>query len=128
MLEVHVHRNAAAMRLELYLRDGRNTVGFIENGAICIREMEQGRLMEPALVAPIEVGDQLVDALLRAGFRQSRADPQHETIAAMRGHISFAESMATKILTLLGDKADDRQQERAGGVGQRTRAAPKEEQ
>lgn len=125
-IEVYAHRNPQSLSLELYLRAGKGTFCTIdERGELLTHEVQEGALMQPSLRLPYEAGDKLIDELIRAGFRPTKTTPPDETIAAQRAHILFAEEVATKTLTLLGDKANDRQQKRTGRVGERDRNAPK---
>lgn len=121
-LEVHVHRNPRSLSLELYLRAGRGTRCSIdERGELLIHQIEGSALIEPALRLPDEVGDKLVEELLRAGYRPTKTLPPDETIAALRRHIEFAETVAMLLLKT-GRETNDRQPERAGGVGAGNRA------
>ena len=125
-IEVHIHRNVAALTMELYLRAGKGTFCTIDDGVPTVHQVNDAGLnIEPALRLPDEVGGKLLDALLQAGYRPTKTLPPAETIAALQGHVSFAERMADRLLMLLGGR-NDRHQERAGRVGAGDRATPEE--
>lgn len=126
-IEVYAHRNPAALSIELHFRSGKGTYCTIENGQLAVYHAELGELLPPALRLPIEAGDALVDELLKAGCRPTKTLPPDETIAAMRAHIGFAETVALQFLRNLssGEGGNDRQQERARGVGSGDGHAPK---
>ena len=97
-IEIHVHRNVAALTMELYMRAGKGTFCTIDDGVPMVHQVDEGLSIEPALRLPDEVGVKLLDALLQAGYRPSKMPEPHETLAAQRAHIMFAENVAMSLL------------------------------